>query len=224
MAGRQCQSMYANILKFPYNEPIHSFSSVRRGSVWGGGNALGAPSTSQIMKDTRPLREKPYQAQMRDDVYRYLRDSGFEISQQTLASMQGKDYRAIFDTLVLTLDPCHPLREGARFEDEFIPALRALKYPFVNQLDSKWLAAVASPHSWPYLLGVLHWLVELCKVFLLQFNSVNSHPHERRCAVNIYRVDTPLFKILHMYQNGLTTHTTTKHLHFSIMKKHTFYG
>ncbi|KAF8969804.1 HEC/Ndc80p family-domain-containing protein [Flammula alnicola] len=111
-----------------------------------------------------PLRDRPYQAKMRQDVYNYLNESGFEISMQTLTSMQGKDYRAIFDTLVLTLDPCHPLKEGVRFEEEFIPALKALRYPFTHQIDTKWLAAVASPHSWPYLLGVLHWLVELCKM------------------------------------------------------------
>ena len=124
---------------------------------------MAAPQTSQVQKDTRPLRDRPFQAKMRQDVFHYLNESGFEISMQSLTSMQGKDYRAIFDTLLLTLDPCYPLREGARFEDEFIPALKALKYPFAHQIDPKWLAAVASPHSWPYLLGVLHWLVELCK-------------------------------------------------------------
>jgi kinetochore protein NDC80 len=124
---------------------------------------MAQPSTSQ-QKDNRPLRDRPYQAKMRQDVYNYLNESGFEISMQTLTSMQGKDYRAIFDTLVLTLDPYHPFKDGVRFEEEFIPALKALRYPFAHQIDPKWLAAVASPHSWPYLLGVLHWLVELCKV------------------------------------------------------------
>lgn len=101
---------------------------------------------------------------MRQDVANYLNSSGFEISMATLANIQGKDYRAIFNYLVLTLDTCYPLREGARFEDEFVPALKMLRYPFAHQIDQKWLAAVASPHSWPYLLGALHWLVELCKV------------------------------------------------------------
>ncbi len=101
---------------------------------------------------------------MRQDVHNYLNDSGFEISMQALTSMQGKDYRAIFETLMLTLDPFYPFKEGARFEEEFIPALKSLRYPFAHQIDVKWLAAVASPHSWPYLLGVLHYLVEMCRV------------------------------------------------------------
>jgi kinetochore protein NDC80 len=49
-----------------------------------------------------------------------------------LANIQGKDYRAIFDFLTLTLDPSYPLNQNARFEDEFVPALRALRYPFVQ--------------------------------------------------------------------------------------------
>jgi len=125
---------------------------------------MAAPSGSQALKDNRPLRERSYQAKMRQDVHTYLNDIGLEISMQALTSMQGKDYRAIFDTLILNLDPFYPFKEGARFEEEFVPALKALRYPFVHQLDAKWLAAVASPHSWPYLLGVLHWLVECCRV------------------------------------------------------------
>ena len=105
---------------------------------------------------------------MRQDVYNYLNSAGFEISMQALSSMQGKDYRAIFNALILNLDPFYAFKEGARFEEEFLPALKAVRYPFSHQIDSKWLAAVASPHSWPYLLGVLHWLVELCQVGLTQ--------------------------------------------------------
>ena len=139
-------------------------SSVRRGSVWVGGTTMAPLSVGQALKDNRPLRDRPFQAKMRQDLYNYLNESGYEISMPMLTSMQGKDYRAIFDTLVLTLDPWHPLKEGVLFEDEFIPALKALQYPFAHQINTEWLAAVASPHSWPYLLGVLHWLMELCKV------------------------------------------------------------
>jgi kinetochore protein NDC80 len=101
---------------------------------------------------------------MRHDIFNYLQSSGFDISMTSLANIQGKDYRAIFDFLLLTLDPSHPLSSNARFEDEFVPALKSLRYPFAHQIDNKWLAAPASMHSWPSLLGVLHWLAELCKV------------------------------------------------------------
>lgn len=130
--------------------------------MWAGG-AL-PPSSSQTAKDTRPLRDRQYQTKMRQDILSYLQSSGFDISMSTLSNIQGKDYRAIFDFLVSTLDPFHPLNTNMRFEDEFVPALKALRYPFAHQIDNKWLAAPASMHSWPSLLGVLHWLVDLCKV------------------------------------------------------------
>jgi len=83
---------------------------------------------------------------------------------QTLANITGKEYRNIFHYLFSMLDPGYPFDLQARFEDEFIPALKCIRYPFVGQIDPKWLAAPASMHSWPSLLGVLHWLTVMCKV------------------------------------------------------------
>lgn len=108
---------------------------------------------------------------MKQEISIYLKSVGYEIAQSTLNNIQGKDYRAIFEFLVLILDPCHPLNSNARFEDEFVPALKALRYPFVQGIDNRWLAAPASMHSWPSLLGVLHWLVEACKARALYETS-----------------------------------------------------
>jgi len=138
-------------------------SSARRGSMWRGA-AVAAPASSQTIKDTRPLRDRPYQLKMRQDIHSWLQCTGYEISMQTLANITGKDFRSIFHHLVGMLDPWHPFNPASRFEDEFLPALRALKYPFVSQVDNKWLAAPASMHSWPFLLGMLHWLAEMGKV------------------------------------------------------------
>ncbi|KAF8630067.1 hypothetical protein AX15_003124 [Amanita polypyramis BW_CC] len=142
--------------------PLHS--STRRGSMWPGSAAVSAPSLSQAVKDTRPLRDRQYQGKMRQDIYVYLQGSNAEVSVATLSNIQRKEYRAIFFFLVEILDPGYTSVEGTRFEDEFVPALRALRYPYAHQIDNKWLAAPASMHSWPSLLGVLHWLVELCKL------------------------------------------------------------
>ena len=108
---------------------------------------------------------------MRQDILDFLRNDGLEIQMSTLTNINGKDYRIIFDYLAHALDPIYPLNRG-RFEDEFVPALKALRYPYAHQIDNKWLAAPASMHSWPHLLGVLHWLVELCKVCNLRISSL----------------------------------------------------
>ncbi|KAJ7684970.1 HEC/Ndc80p family-domain-containing protein [Mycena polygramma] len=146
-------------------------NSTRRGSIWTGGAQAPLPPSSQNQKDPRPLRERAFQTQMKQDISTYLKGARYEIAQTTLNNIQGKDYRAIFDFLVTTLDPCHPLNPNARFEDEFVPGLKALRYPFAPSIDNKWLAAPASMHSWPSLLGVLHWLVEACKARALYETS-----------------------------------------------------
>lgn len=123
------------------------------------------PGAAQLMKDTRNLRDRANQAKMRQDIVGYLQsiDSEFLISPSILASITSKDFRTIFIILVQNIDRNYPVGQK-RLEDEFIPALKALKYPFAHQMDNKWLAAPASPHTWPWLLGALHWLVEVGRV------------------------------------------------------------
>ncbi|PBK96649.1 hypothetical protein ARMGADRAFT_962373 [Armillaria gallica] len=149
--------------KPPGRTPLNN--SARRTSVWPPGAIGGAPSNSQTTKDTRPLRDKAYQAKMRHDILDFFQNAGHEtITMNTLINIQGKDFRAIFDYLVLSLDASYPLNPKASIQEQFIPALKYLKYPYVSQIDNKWLAAPASMHSWPSLLGILHWLVQLCQM------------------------------------------------------------
>ncbi|KAI6133409.1 HEC/Ndc80p family-domain-containing protein [Pisolithus croceorrhizus] len=149
--------------------PLHN--STRRGSIWTGNAAISAPSGSQTLKDPRPIRERAYQSKMRQEIFSWLHATGYEISMQTLTNITGKDYRAMFQHLVNLIDPCYPFEPKVRFEDEFQPALRALRYPFVSQMDNKWLAAPGSMHSWPALLAVLHWLVDIGKARLQYLES-----------------------------------------------------
>jgi kinetochore protein NDC80 len=101
---------------------------------------------------------------MRQEIVSFLQSTGYDISMPTLLNITGKDFRSIVYHLVLMLDPNHNYDPNARFEDDFIPTLRALHYPYAGQIDPKWLATPAIMHSWPYLLGALHWLVEMCRV------------------------------------------------------------
>ncbi|KIK39942.1 hypothetical protein CY34DRAFT_807720 [Suillus luteus UH-Slu-Lm8-n1] len=149
-------------------------NSSRRGSVWTGGASLVPPSGSQAFKDPRPLRERSYQSKMKQEIYSWLQATEFEISMQTLSSITGKDYRAMFQHLVAIVDPGYPFDSRLRFEDEFQPALKALRYPFAAQIDNKWLAAPGSMHSWPALLAALHWLVEMGKARLNYLESVDD--------------------------------------------------
>lgn len=147
---------------------------MRRGSLWGGGGGALQPAVTQILKDTRPLRDRQYQTKMRQDIVSWLQSTEYDISMQTLANITGKEYRNIVQYLFSMLDPGYWFDPQARFEDEFIQALKCIRYPFVGHVDPKWLAAPASMHSWPQLLGVLHWLIVMCKVRHGVFASITG--------------------------------------------------
>jgi len=146
--------------------------------MWSGGTTTAPPPSSQSAKDPRPLRDRPYQNKMRQDILNWLQGTGYDISMQTLLNITGNSYRSIVYHLVVELDANYYFDPNARFEEEFVPTLKALHYPFAAQIDPKWLAAPASMHSWPFLLGVLHWLVQMCRVsyeVLSSYNSVSHH-------------------------------------------------
>ncbi|KAL4068416.1 HEC/Ndc80p family-domain-containing protein [Scleroderma yunnanense] len=169
--------------------PLHS--STRRGSIWTGNASLAAPSGSQTLKDPRPIRDRAYQSKMRQEIFSWLQTTEYEISMQTLMSITGKDYRAMFQHLVNLVDPYYPFDPKMRFEDEFQPALRALRYPFASQLDNKWLAAPGSMHSWPTLLAVLHWLVVMGKARLQYLESDDP------TLQNVERIPEEFFDPIH---------------------------
>jgi kinetochore protein NDC80 len=131
--------------------------------MWPGAPATAAPPSTQPLKDPRQLRDRNVQNRMRKEVSEWLREIGYP-EPNALYNITGKDYRSIFEALVSLIDRNHWTDQTARFEDSFIAALKSLRYPFVGQIDIKGLAAPASMHAWPALLGVLHWLVEECKV------------------------------------------------------------
>lgn len=120
---------------------------------------------SHPTKDPRLLRDKPVQASMRNAIFQWLQATEFPATniKQILNSPTAKDFRLIFEHLVHLLDPEYSFGEK-KLEDEVIPVLKAFQYPFAESIDRKWLAAPASMHSWPSLLGVLHWLSELSRV------------------------------------------------------------
>ena len=148
--------------------------STRRGSLWGSG-AVPPSVAPQVLKDTRPLRDRQYQTMMRQDIVNWLGGTEYDISSQALTNMTGKDYRNVFQFLLSMLDPGYLFDPQVRFEEEFVSALKCVQYPFVGQVDPKWLAAPASMHSWPSLLGVLHWLVCMCKVRREEFFPPKGH-------------------------------------------------
>jgi kinetochore protein NDC80 len=127
--------------------------------------ATPGPSTAiQSGKDPRQLRDKHVQSKMKQDIVAYLQAMGFEVTTGTIAKLPAKEYRMIFTWLVTKLDPTFPFNEDMRFEDEIKIVLRGIRYPYMNGFDAKWVTAPGAMHASAPLLGLLHWLVDMCQV------------------------------------------------------------
>lgn len=141
--------------------------------MWAGGAQNAAPMGSQGNgKDSRPLRDKSFQAKMRQDIVGWLTSNGIDITSQVLLNITSKDFRMVFQHLVQLLDPEWPFNNNKdqRFEEQFVQPLQAFRYPSIGQIDLKILATPGAMHAWPSLLGVLHWLAEAGKA------SYRKHP------------------------------------------------
>ena len=132
--------------------------------MWAGGAQGNVASGSQTAKDTRPLRERPYQVKMRQDIIDWCRANELDVTPATLQNITAKDFRVIFEQLVQCLDPSWSFDPAKNLGDQLVQALKALYYPYVGSIDMKWLSAPGAPYSWPSLLGMLHWLAELGRV------------------------------------------------------------
>lgn len=101
---------------------------------------------------------------MRQDVVTWLQSNGVDVNPQILQGITSKNFRQIFQDLVNLLDPTWSFDADKRFEEQFMNALRALQYPYIAQIDLKWLATPAAMPSWPSFLGLFHWLSETGRV------------------------------------------------------------
>ena len=125
---------------------------------------LPAGSNNSTSRDTRPLRDKNYQAKISQETFDYLVKNKFEIetrhplTQKTLKAPTQKDFALIFQWLYKRLDPGYKFTRS--IEHEVYSILKIINYPFLDSINKSQISAVGG-QNWPYYLGMLHWLVEL---------------------------------------------------------------
>ncbi|QRW14785.1 HEC/Ndc80p family domain-containing protein [Ceratobasidium sp. AG-Ba] len=123
-----------------------------------------APTTMPV-KDTRPIRDKAFQAACQRDILEYLqqRQYKYPVTIRTLQSPTTKEFREIFIFLINdVIDPHFQWgRAGRKIEDDILLLLKDHKYRAVDSISKSSLAAVGTMHAWPAVLAMLHWLVNL---------------------------------------------------------------
>ena len=131
--------------------PSRQSMDPRRSSVYGKG----------IVKDPRNIRDRTFVVASIKTLLSYLMESNYDmpISSKILNAPSAKDFQNMFLFLYKQLDPSYHLVK--KFEDEVPVMMKALKYPFAGEISKSQLQAVGSMHTWPSLLAMLVWMIEL---------------------------------------------------------------
>eukprot|EP00127_Corallochytrium_limacisporum_P006927 Clim_evm13s238 gene=Clim_evmTU13s238 len=122
-----------------------------------------APESSgrTFMRDPRGLTNADVKKQNIRELLTFLVDNGYPhpLSTKLLTSPTHRDFNNIVVFLMEQLDPNWQFVN--KMEEEIPILFKQLRYPFT--INKSALMSLGSPHSWPYLLGALKWLVDLIK-------------------------------------------------------------
>lgn len=149
------------------------------------------PSSSAPSKDPRPLRDRGFQMETIKNLIAFLAKSSYPypLSQKLLVAPSARDFQSIFKFIYSQIDPTYEWSK--KFEEEVLPVMKALRYPWAHELSKSQLYAVGSMHAWPGLLGMLGWMVDLvncCDILdsatSTSFNNNNNTAYSTSEATN----------------------------------------
>lgn len=155
-----------------FGTPVTPLSNVRRLDAMGLSTSRRSPSGDRVSnicakstrKDTKYLADKNYQNYMLHKIDSYINKiqcSSMLNSNGSLKPITLKMFVEISGLLVKLIDPKQVLTL-ANYVEELPKIAKRLHYP--GPLTKSILKTANAAHSWPYVLGWLCWLVEVCQV------------------------------------------------------------
>uniref|UniRef100_A0ABI7WFB5 Kinetochore protein NDC80 n=1 Tax=Felis catus TaxID=9685 RepID=A0ABI7WFB5_FELCA len=126
---------------------------------------FGIFSSSEKIKDPRPLNDKAFIQQCIRQLCEFLTENGYaySVSMKSLQAPSVKDFLKIFTFLYGFLCPSYELPD-TKFEEEVPRIFKDLGYPFALSKSSMY--TVGAPHTWPHIVAALVWLIDCIKLFL----------------------------------------------------------
>ncbi len=122
----------------------------RKSSVGGKSGAGGG------VRDTRSLNDKAFQSAATEDVVRFLEEAGYhKVLPASAFPVGSTEFKAIFEFLIGFLIPGYEVPKKG-FETAIPELLRKVGYPV--QVSKSTFQTLGTKHSWPHVLGVLHYL------------------------------------------------------------------
>lgn len=88
-------------------------------------------------------------------------ETKYQVSPNFLKSPTQKDFTMVFEYLYHRLDPNYHFTKP--MDQEVLPILKTLRYPYATTITKSSLAAVGGANVWPTFLAMLHWLLDLVK-------------------------------------------------------------
>ncbi|XP_058533004.1 kinetochore protein NDC80 homolog isoform X2 [Ochotona princeps] len=157
-----------NFGKLSVNKP----TSERKVSVFGKrtsghgsrNSQFGIFSSSEKIKDPRPLNDKAFIQGCIRQLCEFLTENGYaySVSVKSLQAPSVKDFLKIFAFLYGFLCPSYELPD-TKFEEEVPRIFKELGYPFALSKSSMY--TVGAPHTWPHIVAALVWLIDCIKIY-----------------------------------------------------------
>lgn len=113
-----------------------------------------------LMKEVRNTRDKNYRANCIENIMKFLGENGFDYqyNHKMLSNPSNKEFQAIFKFIYSFIDAT----PFVRFEEDVLAILKIIKYPYSNEITKSQLAVI-TPHTWPVVLSMISWIVDLIK-------------------------------------------------------------
>ncbi|KAF9087081.1 kinetochore-associated Ndc80 complex subunit ndc80 [Mortierella sp. AD031] len=156
------------------NRRVSSFAP--RQSINGPGPVMGLSLSSNVsIRDPRAVKDKGFQRNLIFTIVSFLTQSGYPhaITTKNLTQPTNKDFQDIFKFLYLKLEPGYEFQK--KFEDEVPVLLKTMRYPAADSISKTSLYTVGTPHSWPNMLALLGWMMEVIMVIEKYNEMVEAH-------------------------------------------------
>jgi len=141
-----------------------------------------APQPAGVPKDPRPLRDRTYQAKIGQELLDYMAANNFEmemkhpLTQNIIKSPTQKDFNFMFQWLYHRIDPSYRFQKA--MDQEVLPILIQLRYPYHKMITKSSLTACGSANSWHIFLGLLHWMMQLSQML----DGYAANQYDDACA------------------------------------------
>ena len=188
--------IYSNIERFHINNYISAISLYMEKRK----SKIDTGLTSK-QTDPRPLKDKEFQSKSLKSLIKFLikRNCPFPISLSVCLQGDMETFKEIVDYLLKQID------NSLEFESEkdLVDLLKSLNYPY--PIHSQYFSGASN--YWPYLIGIIDWLVKLVNIF-----ELNSEPDIYTDyflqAYEKFMKDQPYNELRFKFESKLSEHCT----------------